>query len=130
MANTDVIAVEGLKELTRAFRLADTTLSKELRVALRQAAEPVRADAESLAVQEIRKIGVPWSRMRVGVTQTAVYVAPRQRGRSTPPQRRRPNLADLLLGRSMVPALEENHAEVLARMDQMLATVGHAWEAV
>jgi hypothetical protein len=126
----EVVAVKGLRELNRAFARADKTLKREKNDALRRAAEPVRLDAESLAVANIRNIGIPWSRMRVGVTQKVVYVAPRERGvRSRGnARRRRPNLAGLLMGEAMEPALEHNRERVMESLDDMLATVGRAWE--
>ena len=128
MPASNAVRVEGLRELQRAFKRADRTLALELRHALRDAAEPVRATAEQLAVSAIPKVTLPWSRMRVGVTQSLVYVAPRQRGAKSP-ARRRPNFAVLLLGRAMEPALAENREEVVQRIDEMLAVVGHEWEA-
>lgn len=128
MPAAEGVRLEGLRELTRAFKKADRTLAAELRVGLHAAAEPVRADAERLAVEAIPRIGVPWSRMRVGVTTREVYVAPRQRG-SRIPHRRRPNLAALLLGRSMVPALNDNRQAVIRGVDAVLGSVGRAWES-
>lgn len=121
------LAVEGLAGLQRAFRVADATLVKELRDTLREVAEPVRSDAETLARSAIPRIGLPWSQFRVGVTSTSVYVAPRQRGVRRG-QRGRPNLADLLLGRSMLPALDRNQSRIEGEMELMLGTVGRAWE--
>lgn len=124
----ETLRVDGLRELQHAFKLADKTLERELRATLREVAEPVRADAERLAVAGIPTIGLAWSRMRVGVTRTSVYVAPRQRGVRGNASRKRPNLASLLLGRAMLPALERNEPQVAIEMDRMLATVGRAWE--
>ena len=125
-----IVQVEGLRQLQRAFRAADRTLHLELRSALRDVAEPVRADAERLAVSAIPRIGLPWSRMRIGVTQRAVYVAPKQRGVKTRgwDPRRRPNFADLMVDRVMDPTRERNQARVLEAMEDMLDTVGKAWE--
>ena len=105
-------------------------LSKELRKGLQEAAEPIRVDAEQLAESRIPRIGFEWSRMRVGVTRTSVYVAPQQRGvKSKVNERlRRRNLADLLIGRAMIPALDANIADVSEAIDDVLATVGRAWE--
>jgi hypothetical protein len=59
-------------------------------------------------------------------------LAPRQRGQKGRDQRlRRPNLAELLLQRSMEPALAQNTAAVMAGVDVALATlVGRVWEEV
>lgn len=126
----EAIHVEGLRDLQRAFRRADPLLRKELRVGLRKAAEPVRSSAEQLALSQIPRMTVPWSRMRVGVTQREVYVAPRQRGLKTrgPDPRRRPNLFDLLMGRSLEPALAQNIGGVERELEHVLDVVGHEWE--
>lgn len=126
----DTVRVRGLREMQRAFAKADKTLSRELRDALREVAEPVRAEAEQLAVQRIRNVGMDWSRMRVGVSRTLVYVAPKQRGVKSKAdrRRRRPNFADLLMDMAMVPALQNNVRLIERRMDDMLGKVGSAWE--
>lgn len=124
-----VVAVEGLRDLQRAFRVADETLSRELTKTLREVAEPVRADAERLAVAGIRRITLPWSAMRIGVTKTSVYLVPRKRGARFP-QRRRPNFKNLLLDRAMLPALERNEDQVLEGMEDLLEHVGLNWERV
>lgn len=124
------IAVRGLRDLTRAFAAADKTLQRELRTRLRDAAEPVRADAQASASREIRNVreNSSWSRMRVGVTQRLVYVAPRERGAQRARQKRRPQFGDLLMNRAMAPALERNRDRVLRELDDMLGDVGKAWE--
>lgn len=130
MAASGTVRVEGLRDLQRAFKAADSAVHRGFRSTLREVAEPVRADAELLAVSGIRRIGVPWSRMRVGVTTTSVYVAPRQRGKASRANRniRRPNLADLLMNRAMEPALDHNRASVVEGVDRLLAEVGRKWE--
>jgi len=125
LANTPPVRVEGLRELQHAFAVADKTLARELRKGLRESAEPVRADAEMLAGTRIRNMTEEWSRMRVGVTRTSVYVAPRSRNRGG---RKRRNLFDLMTGRSLEPALNANVEEVTSRLDDVLGTVGQAWE--
>lgn len=122
MSGSDQIRVRGLADLNRALAKADKQVRVGVRKELRQAVEPVRRDAQSLAVSEIPTIGGAWSRMRVGVTRDLVYVAPRQRGVKTGP-RKRPNLAELLLGRAMVPALDRNADDVEERIDDMLGRV-------
>lgn len=128
---TDPIHVEGLRDLQRAFAVADKAVSRELKVALRRAAEPVRADAERLAAGEIRRSRVDWSRMRTGVTRTLVYVAPKERGRSSRafPARRRPNMRELL-GAPMERAFARNVGEVEGRVEDALDTMAREWERV
>lgn len=124
-ANAPPVRVEGLRELQHAFAVANKVLAAELRKGLRESAEPVRADAEMLAATRIRNMTESWSRMRVGVTKTSVYVAPRSRNRGG---RRRRNLFDLMTGRSLEPALDANVNEVTERLDDVLGTVGQAWD--
>lgn len=127
---TQAVSVKGLRELNRAFARADRKLKTEKNDALKQAAEPVRREAEELAVLEISRIGIPWSRMRIGVTQRVVYVAPAQRGvkgRGNA-RRRRPNLAPRLMNEAMRPALDHNRRQVVEKLDDMLRTVGREWE--
>jgi hypothetical protein len=130
------VHVRGLRELQRAFALADKKLARELRLALQEAADPVRYDAAQLAGKRIRNILSPtaevnWAAMRVGVTRSLVYVAPQERGRRSRanPKIRRPNLATLLMGRAMEPALVRNVATVERAVSRVLDTVGQAWEA-
>jgi hypothetical protein len=121
----ETIVVDGLAGLQRAFAAAGPNAKKELRDALKEAAEPVRVDAELLARTQISRIGVPWSQMRVGVTARTVYVAPKRRSRFR--NRRRPNLAGLLLNRSMVPALQLNQEQIVVRAEKAMGDVAVKW---
>ena len=120
------VRVKNLKELNRAFARADRYVKREWRDTLKEAAEPVRRTAEIRAARNIRNIGPWWSQMRVGVSSTAVYVAPFQRGTRVAALRRR-NLADLLMNRAMQPALDDNHERVYQRVNEMLDRMGHDW---
>ena len=117
------VYVRGMRELSRAFAYADRDSRRELRAAFREVAEPVARDAESLAIARIRRMPLSprWSLMRVGVTRTAVYVAPKQRGvRRRDDPHRRPNLADLMMDRAMEPALEQNQHEIEVAVEHAL----------
>lgn len=125
----ETVAISGLRELQQAFREANSALSKELPAALRRAGEPVRIDAELLAVTSISHIGLRWSRMRVGVRPGLVYVAPKQKGATRGvSRRRRPNLAPLLMEKAMKPALARNLPEVQRIADDVLEQVERAWK--
>jgi hypothetical protein len=129
----NAVRIEGLRELERAFKLYGRGLEKGLREALETAAEPVRTDAQSLAVSSIRNIGLPWSRMRIGVTRRTAYIAPRERGSRGGVgrnRRSRPNLAGLLLGRAMEPALDRNIANVEREIGDALDDLGRMWSRV
>lgn len=115
------VRIEGFRELNRALRFIDKNVAKEIRDEFREAAEPVRASAETLAVSRIRNIGPVWSRMRVGSTAREVYVAPRARRRGGSP---RPNVGRLLFEQSMVPALEKHRGEIEKRTEDVLDRLG------
>ena len=57
------LVVNGLSDLQKAWAVADRETSRELRAALRDAAEPVRSDAQGLALHPIDNMTVGWSRM-------------------------------------------------------------------
>lgn len=130
VVHQDVVRVKGYTELTRAFAVADKSVKREMHVALRDVAEPIRSDAENLARLRIRNIGRRWSLMRTGLTTSVVYVAPRERGTRSRRNRAfaRPNLAGLLMDRAMQPALEANRAEIVGRFDEALEHVETIWE--
>lgn len=134
MPADSTVVVRGLAQLDRAFAFAGKDVQKQLRVGLAEVAEPIRAEAEQLADSTIRNLGPgqPWTRMRAVARRNLVYVAPVERGTRTRrnPRSRRPNLADLLMGRAMEPALDHNIAQVEDRFNEMLARVGQDWERV
>jgi len=115
------IYVTGLADLQRAFSKLERDTRLGLRHGLRDVAEPVRRDAERLAITQIRRIrfrssrGPKWEKMRIGVNRNMVYVAPVQRGVKSKGRIRRyarPKFADVLLDYAMEPALHQNEAEV------------------
>lgn len=110
------VRVEGLRELSRAFARLSDDLKMELRSGLREAAEPVREEAEHEAVRRIRKIGSVWSRMRLGVTMAYVYVAPATRRRRGTP---RPMFGTLLF-KAMLAAAEQKENELVRRLERLL----------
>jgi hypothetical protein len=124
------VRIEGLRELERAFKLYGRGMERGIREALEAASEPVRSDAQALAVSSIRNIGIPWSRMRIGVTRRTAYIAPQERGRNTRPGRRRPNLRGLLLDRAMQPALDRNISKVEREIGDALDDLGRMWSRV
>ena len=121
------VVVSGLRELNRAFANTDKETRLAWRAEERRIAEPIRKDAEQKALTAIPHMpGSPkWARFRVGVTRQMVYVAPRQRGARTAARRgyRRPNLADLLETRALVPAGEQHEHQVDAEMERLMDKV-------
>lgn len=117
------VYVSGLRELQRAFAQIDTGLKAELTREIALAAGPAQYRAESLAVANIRNIGLLWSSMRLGVSAGLVYLAPAMRRRGGSP---RPNLAPLLMNRAMLPGVEETMPEIEQRLDGWLDQLGAA----
>lgn len=126
------IQIEGLADLQRAFRVANVALARGVNEALDAAADPVRFTAQQFAVERIRRVGVPWSRMRVGVRGSVAYVAPVERGikSRTLHGRRRPRFKALLLDRAMIPALEANRERVIQEFDDAMHDMAKAWARV
>jgi len=116
------VRVKGLKELNRALKRTDKEVRLGIRKELREVAEPVRSQAETLAGSEIRNLKGSWTRMRVGITLDTVYVAPRERGIKSRglSKRKRPNLAPLMMNRALQPALDRNADWIEQRFTNML----------
>jgi hypothetical protein len=116
------VYVKGLRELQAALAKADRDTRLGLRADLRNVAQPVQQDAQQLALSTIT--GMPrsprWAGMRIGVTRSLVYVAPRQKGTRGRVPGGRPNLANLLMSKAMEPALERNRASIERSMDAVL----------
>jgi hypothetical protein len=119
------VAVRGLRDVQRGLKDAEKEVRLGFRKELRAVAQPVADDAAIRAASSIRRIGPDWFKMRVGVTQTSVYVAPRERGvapRSGARRQtdKRPNLAPLLMDRAMQPALDAHGAQAEKAIEQAL----------
>src|SRR5262245_4834528 len=116
MAGTEV-RVTGLREMNAALRKLDRASAKAVRDEIKSAGEPVRREAEGMAVAHIRRIGPEWSQFRLGMTSRDVYIAPRRRRRRGSP---RPNLAVLLVERAMKPAAERHRQEIVQRVSRAM----------
>ncbi len=118
------VKVHGLKELTRDFKKMSKELSKDITKGLKDAAEPVRAGAEPLALGQIRNMSrTPrWAAMKLGASAAkgtvTMYPAARRAGGSG-----RTNLKGLLLERSMEPALEQNADKVKDNVNDLLGNI-------
>ncbi len=120
------IRVVGLRECQRALAQVDKQIAKQIRGELQAVGEVVKTDAERRAEANIRNLGGPWGRMRIGVTRNIVYLAPKAHRKAGHSKERwaRPNLRSLLADRAMVPAVEENQPLVRQRLDMMLTRIG------
>jgi hypothetical protein len=119
--------VTGLRDVQAAFARADRESRVGLARDFQAVAEPVRREAETLALSRIRRMphSPAWARMRTGRTLNVIYVAPRQRGVTTrgPDPRHRPNLANLMMERAMQPALEHNEPQIERATEAILDRV-------
>lgn len=119
------VEVEGIAELQRAFARASKELSDHLQQQLVDAAQPVADTAKRFALGRIRNMprSPDWAEMRVGVArrQGDVYVVPFSRSRGGGKAKRaRPNLAGLLMTRSLEPALDDQRDEIVRKVDQLV----------
>lgn len=110
------IRMHGLKELQRACKDSDKETRLGVRRKLREAGEPVRAEAERTGPLEISNLGPKWGQMRIGVTSSTVYVTPKARRRGGSP---RPNLGRRLQT-VMEDALEAKSADVESKLEEAL----------
>jgi hypothetical protein len=123
------VYVEGLAEVSRAFRKTDRDTRLGFRHLLRDVASPIARDAEVLAQSRITRIGRRWWRMRTGVTRSLVYVAPRERGtrrRGQVSEARRAadrKFAAMLMDRAMDPALRIHEPGLERQMEQLMETL-------
>ncbi len=122
------ITVEGFRELQRLFAKADKESRAGMRALEREVAAPVQADAEGFAVTRIPKITPRWATMRIGITRTLIYVAPKQRGaKGAANPRRRPKFGVLLAVRAMQPAADKNQPLLEQRTERFFDEVARRW---
>lgn len=122
------VRLRGLRETRKAFRDIGGDADKDLRKRLRRVAEPIAADAQRNVKGSVRTTTDPWAKMRVGVTRSLVYVAPKERGvgRRGDAQLRRPNLANLMAP-PMERALASNEDDAEREVDDLLADMERRW---
>jgi hypothetical protein len=126
------VAVHGWRELQRLLAKTDKESRKQIRVVEREIAEPVKVVAESFALTRISHIDKRWWRMRIGLTQRFLYVAPRQRGikiKGSHPLKR-PAFAPLLYGTAMLPAAERFQPEFEQRLERAFEQIARTWGEV
>jgi hypothetical protein len=112
----DTIYVHGLAELVRAFRKLDDDLRREIQKEIQQAAEIVSDETRRRAE---RYGGQVASKIRPRVRGSTGIVESRAKSRGL-----RPNFGPLLIRTAFLPALASKQAQVVARLDEMLARLG------
>lgn len=107
------VRVSGLRETVAAFRRIDGSLVKEVRDALKEAAEPVASSAR----QKISRYrGASLGTIRPRASGASVFV--RQDARKV--TGRRGDFGALQMRKGLEPALEENAEEVVSKVDDAL----------
>lgn len=126
------IAIEGLAQLTRTFKLAPKDVRLEYRKELRTVAEPTRLRASRLALTRIRRMrfSPKWAIYRIGLTVNAVYIAPRQRGVKTRGRQAltRPNVGRLLAERASEPGLRQTEGRIVNEFEDMTRRLVTKWD--
>lgn len=112
--------VRGLRETLRAFHRLDRGLKKELRDALKEAAEPVARDARD---RLSRYAGASIGTIRPRASQAGAFVT--QGARKVTGHRG--DFGQLQMTRVMIPALEDNADEIEERAGRALDTLLRAF---
>lgn len=128
------VIVANLPEIQRALAKTGPAVEAAMKEGLRDAAEPVAKLAENLSLAKIKRMrrSPQWAVTRIGVTRSAVYIAPKERGVKSrnpfDPRRRGLNikkggLVTQMMGKSFDPALTTMEPVVLARVNHLLGEV-------
>jgi hypothetical protein len=129
------VIVSGFTQLERDLKASSPLMLKAMRTGLTLAMEPIKRDADRLALSQLsgmkrsKKKPPPWSEQKIGQTTSEVYMVPTEKGARAKQTAasRRPNFATLMLGRSYDPALESNRVQVLNTVDNVIGTVTRAF---
>lgn len=106
------IRVRGLREMQRDFRKMEGDLAKETRKGLKEAAEPVRKEAQAL-FEHINARSAAGYR----VVSRARGVSVEQRYRRT--TGKRPDYGRRQMGRALIPALEAKADDVVKGIEKV-----------
>ncbi len=126
------VIIAGYNELQRSFTKLGPAAKGALNEGLKESAEPTAQLAEVYSRDPERISGMQrgnpkarpaWAVTRIGVTQHAVYIVPKQRGIKGFDPKNRPNLVGLMLEQSFIPAMEENTPLVAERVTNLLKIV-------
>jgi hypothetical protein len=111
------VRFEGLRELQRAFSRMGGDLRDETRTALKDAAEPVRKDAEAFFSRVDARSAAGY---RAYVRARGVAVGQSRKGRKW----KRPNYVRMQYGIALNPALESNTNEIVEGLERMIDRLG------
>jgi len=126
--------VRGLTELVRSFKVMPELLVEEFVDELEEAARPVALAGQAKAPTTMSGMGKPsesnraWSAMRVGIAKrnpAHVWVAPQlRRGHRKQSRTQKDKFAERMQSRALDPALKENEAKVVERIEDLLDRIG------
>jgi hypothetical protein len=136
------VIISGFTELERDLKATSPALLKAMRTGVILAVEPIKRDADRLALTQIsgmkrarksagRRAGFigpllpAWSVQKTGENTKEVYMVPTEKGARAKENSalRRPNFATLMLGKSYDPALDQNRVQVANTVDHVIGTV-------
>ena len=123
------LVVENYTQLMKTLKYAPKDVRLGVRKEYRTIARPVKATAEGLALSEVRNIGPAWSKFRIGITQSSVYVAPKEKGlRQRGHPRARDTFDELLAERVTLPTATKHRGQVERDFEQMLDRLVTKWD--
>lgn len=129
MPETITIRVEGLRELLRVVDQLPKQVKRDIRNELRHVAEPVSAEAQALF---LARVSPKPRKTRYGITVRkagSITVEQRVKGKNRAPRFRRPKFTDLVLARSLEPAVMHNERKVFAGMERVFDNLERRWAA-
>lgn len=121
------VRVDGLRELLRVTDQLPKETKREVRNELRRVAEPVRDDATSLFLS---RVAANPGKTRYGISVRKVgtiTVEQRRKGKSGRKSAKRPKFTDLVMERSLAPALERNEAVIVGGFNRVLDHLERRW---
>jgi hypothetical protein len=142
MPGSNPIIVTGFTQLERDLKATGPEMLKAMRTGLTIAVQPIKKDADALALTKIsgmkrarksarRHAGFigpllpAWSVQKTGQNTKEVYMVPTEKGARARENSalRRPNFAGLMLGKSYDPALEANRVQVYNTVEHVIGSV-------
>ena len=124
MTGTARVNQSDLRELLRKTDQADKETRRRVRKQVRESAKPVltaaRAKFAPVDARSAAKYGI-------SVRKAGTVAVEQRLRRSADEAMRRPNFGAMQMRRALVPALEENTAEVVSDLNRVLAGVEADW---
>ncbi len=127
MAGPTTFRVTGLRELLRVTDQLPKDVKRNVRKELRAVAEPVRDDATALFLS---RVSANPAKTRYGISVRKVgtiTVEQRRKGTSGRKSAKRPKFTDLVMERSLAPALERNQGEIVEGFNRVLDSLEQRW---